>query len=134
MRPEPRARGGRKAAGGTLRDGLRKYALTFPDAWEDHPWGEETVAKVGKKVFVFFGMEHGEWWPMVHLKLTVSNGIALSQAGVEPMGYGLGRSGWVSVRLDECDLPYEALAEWVEESYRAVAPKRLVKELDGRAA
>ena len=30
------------------------FALGLPEAWEDHPWGE-TVVKVAKKVFVFFG-------------------------------------------------------------------------------
>lgn len=34
---------------------LRAYALSLPEAWLDHPWGEDVV-KVGKKVFVFFGV------------------------------------------------------------------------------
>ena len=28
----------------------------MPGAWEDHPWGD-TVVKVGKKVFVFMGVD-----------------------------------------------------------------------------
>jgi predicted DNA-binding protein (MmcQ/YjbR family) len=121
-----------KSAGGKVRLRLREYALRFPEAWEDHPWAEESVAKVGKKVFVFFGMEEGQWWPMVHMKLAASHPLALAQPGVEPMGYGLGRSGWVTVKLDECELPYEVLVEWVEESYRSVAPKKLVAMLPAR--
>jgi hypothetical protein len=35
---------------------LLEFALRFPGAWLDHPWGED-VAKVGKKVFVFLGAE-----------------------------------------------------------------------------
>ena len=38
---------------------LRKVAKAYPGAWEDHPWGE-TVYKVGKKVFVFLGVDKGE--------------------------------------------------------------------------
>ncbi len=33
---------------------LRSYALSLPEAWEDHPWGE-TAIKVRKKVFLFMG-------------------------------------------------------------------------------
>ena len=121
-----------RAAGGKLRLRLRKYALTFPDAWEDHPW-DESVVKVGKKIFVFFGMEEGDWWPTFGVKLANSHPLAVSQRGVEPTGYNLGRAGWVTVKLDECELPYDALAEWVDESYRSVAPKKLVAQLDSRA-
>ena len=38
-----------------LADPVRQFAAGLPGAWEDHPWGE-SVAKVGKKVFVFFGI------------------------------------------------------------------------------
>lgn len=48
-------------------------------------------------------------------------------------GYGLGRAGWVRVPLAEQGAPAaELLCDWVEESYRAIAPKRLIAELDGR--
>lgn len=40
--------------GGDARAQLRTYALTFPEAYEDYPWGE-MVVKVQKKVFVFLG-------------------------------------------------------------------------------
>ncbi len=48
----------------------------------------------------------------------------------KPTGYGLGRSGWISARFwvkDEPDL--DLLKRWIVESYRAVAPKKLSKEL-----
>ena len=35
-----------------IADELRKYALGFPEAWEDFPW-EHQVVKVRKKIFVF---------------------------------------------------------------------------------
>jgi predicted DNA-binding protein (MmcQ/YjbR family) len=37
-----------------IEERLRDFALLLPGAWEDFPWGER-VAKVGKRVFVFFG-------------------------------------------------------------------------------
>ena len=37
---------------------LRKFALTFPDAHEDFPWGHLAV-KIGTKAFVFIAAEDG---------------------------------------------------------------------------
>ena len=52
--------------------------------------------------------------------------------GAEPTGYSLGRAGWVTIPLRDTTPPVEVLTDWVEESYRTVAPKRLVAELDAR--
>jgi predicted DNA-binding protein (MmcQ/YjbR family) len=111
------------AAAPGLRKRLLAYALGLPEAYLDHPWGED-VAKVRKKVFVFFGMPEGTDFGM-GVKLPESNALALSQPGVKPSGYGLGDSGWVSVTFSE-STPFEMLREWIDESYRAVAPKKLV--------
>ena len=35
--------------------------------------------------------------------------------------------------MDHADAPIELLLDWVEESYRTIAPKKLVAELDARA-
>jgi predicted DNA-binding protein (MmcQ/YjbR family) len=37
---------------------------------------------------------------------------------------GLGKAGWVTVRIG-ADTPFEMLRQWVDESYRTVAPKAL---------
>jgi len=57
---------------------------------------------------------------------------ALSVPGAAPTGYGLGRSGWVTVPFRGAAPPVDVLKDWVEESYRLVAPKKLVAELDRR--
>lgn len=101
------------------------FALSLPEAWEDDPWGE-TVAKVRKKVFVFFG---GPGRSLVTVKLDESHGHALSLEGAAPTGYGLGKSGWVTLPLDAPGLDPELLCEWIEESYRIVAPRMLVAQL-----
>ncbi|GAA4318201.1 hypothetical protein GCM10023086_41560 [Streptomyces venetus] len=50
----------------------------------------------------------------------------------EPAGYGLGKAGWVGIPLEGKGAPAaEVLCEWVEESYRVIAPKRLIAVLDG---
>ncbi|MFL6136449.1 MAG: MmcQ/YjbR family DNA-binding protein [Frankiaceae bacterium] len=119
----------RRSRGAVLHERLHDRALALPEAHEDHPWGE-TVVKVGKKVFVFLGTPDGEGPPGFGVKLAESLDQALALPGAAPMGYGLGKAGWVTVRLDG-DLPPEGvLLDWVEESYRAVAPKRLVAAMD----
>lgn len=85
---------------------------------------------MGKKVVVFFGTaDSPEYPPGIGVKLPHSNALALSQPGVNPMGYGLGKAGWVGVALKP-EMPFEMLREWIDESYRAVAPRKLIKELE----
>lgn len=107
------------------RDELIALALSFPEAYEDHPWGE-TVIKVGKKVFCFLGRDDEA--AKISLKLPCSAPEALLFDRAAPTGYGLGRAGWVS--LPVASVPDGLVADWMEESYRAVAPKRLVQLLD----
>lgn len=101
---------------------LLKYALAKPDVTLEHPWGEN-VTKVKGKVFVFFGVASGGEYVM-GVKLTKALLYAKSLSYVEPMGYGLGKSGWVSVKAPEGALPVEMFEEWIDESYLNVAPKR----------
>ncbi|MFE9764120.1 MmcQ/YjbR family DNA-binding protein [Streptomyces sp. NPDC005808] len=113
---------------------IREFALGLPGATEEFPWGE-SVAKVNKKVFVFLGMDDGSYPLGVTLKLKdeEAHAHALTSPGAEPAGYGLGRSGWVRIPLEERGAPAaELLCDWVEESYRVIAPKKLVTELDAR--
>ena len=102
---------------------LKKHAAAKPGAWEDHPWGE-TVYKVGKKVFVFMGVDDGSFGMSV--KLPQSHEAATTMfSWCEPTPYGLGKSGWVSARFNRADdVPFELLVQWLDESYEAIAPKR----------
>ena len=111
------------------RAALRALALRYPEAHEDFPWGE-TVIKVRNKVFLFLGK--GEPFGL-SVKLPESSAMALSLPFTEPTGYGLGKSGWITARFEKGRRPpLELLAAWIDESYRAVAPKTLVKKLDAR--
>jgi predicted DNA-binding protein (MmcQ/YjbR family) len=115
----------------SLQASLLELALGLPGAWRDQPWEDDVVAKVGKKIFVFFGTDAD---PGLSVKLPESADLALGHPGAEPTGYGLGRHGWVSIRLRGRDRPPRGVLEdWIEESYRAIAPKKLVAELDARA-
>ena len=114
---------------------LIAFASTMPGAWEDHPW-EHTVLKVGPKVYVFFGGAAGSDEELsVTVKLPISAEMALTLPYVSPAGHGLGRAGWVNVRQrtgDDFDL--ETIKAWIVQSYRAVAPKKLVKQFDAAQA
>lgn len=111
---------------------LRDYAMTFPEAFEDFPWGERVI-KVRKKIFVFLGQFDESM--RIGVKLPESGEEALSMPFVTPTGYGLGKSGWVTGNFPPRDIPpTAALQAWIAESYRAVAPATLVRALDGGPA
>jgi predicted DNA-binding protein (MmcQ/YjbR family) len=110
---------------------LRDFALAYPTATEDFPWGHRTF-KVNKKAFVFMATMEGI--TSLSLKLPKSNRAALQLKNSEPTHYGLGKHGWVSFTFDSGDdLPIDQLKQWIDESFRAVAPKTLVKKMDGTA-
>lgn len=119
----------------TTWEKVRGFALGLPGATEEFPWGD-TVAKVNSKVFVFLGSPDGGHPLGVTVKLTdeAVHAHALTCPGAGPAGYGLGRSGWVRVPLEEKGAPDAGLlCDWVEESYRVIAPRRLIAELDAAA-
>jgi predicted DNA-binding protein (MmcQ/YjbR family) len=107
---------------------LRKHALSYPEAHEDFPWGERVV-KVKGKVFLFLGKH--ERTLGLSVKLPGSASFALGLPFASPTAYGLGKSGWVTARFAPRERPpVDMLKQWIDESYRAVAPKRLVASLD----
>ena len=107
---------------------LRKFALTFPEAHEDFPWGHLAV-KVGKKAFVFIAAEGGV--TSMSAKLPQSKKKALTNSFAAPTEYGLGQHGWVTFTFARgADFPTQLLCDAITESFRAIAPKRAVKQLD----
>jgi predicted DNA-binding protein (MmcQ/YjbR family) len=111
---------------------LRDFALSLPETYEEFPWGER-VAKVKGKVFVFLGMDGDELG--LSVKLPESAVLALGLPFASPTGYGLGRAGWVTARFGKREkAPVDLLRSWIDESYRAVAPKKLVAALSAASA
>jgi len=133
-RGSPRERSPRPSTLRSLARELRDYAMAFPGATEDFPWGER-VAKVNGKVFVFLGCEpaSGPAGEMgLSVKLPVSCEEALALPFTKPTGYGLGKAGWVSASFAAKDAPPAGILKaWIAESYRAVAPKKLLEQLKG---
>jgi predicted DNA-binding protein (MmcQ/YjbR family) len=109
---------------------LRRYALAFPETREDLPWGESAI-KVKGKTFLF--MRADEEGLSLSVKLPQSAPYALDRPFAAPTGYGLGASGWVSAKFGSKDKPpLELLQDWIAESYRAVAPKKLLARQAGQ--
>jgi predicted DNA-binding protein (MmcQ/YjbR family) len=109
----------------TARKTLVAHALAHPGARIDHPWGED-VAKVGKKIFVFFGLQGPEFF--VGVKLPRSLPFAKKEPFVTKFGYGLDASGWVAARFVKGDdVPVDLLRGWIDESFAAIAPKRTTR-------
>jgi predicted DNA-binding protein (MmcQ/YjbR family) len=107
---------------------FRGIALAFPEAHEDFPWGHRAI-KVRGKAFVFMSKDEPEL--SISVKLPWSSEGALQFPFCEPTHYGLGRSGWITAAFGaRKKAPVDALRSWIDESYRAVAPKRLVAGLD----
>lgn len=109
---------------------LIEVALTYPETTLEHPWGHDVV-KVKGKMFASFGGEAGTKGQFsMSVKLPVSSEMALTLPWVEPTGYGLGKSGWVTARLKSgAKFEIDTMKGWIDQSYRAVAPKALVKGL-----
>jgi predicted DNA-binding protein (MmcQ/YjbR family) len=110
---------------------LRDFAMGYPEAHEDFPWGERVI-KVKGKVFLFLGKGDDL---SLSVKLPSSGLVALGLPFASPTGYGLAKSGWVTARFGPSEKPpMDVLRAWIDESYRAVAPKKLVAGLDAPPA
>ncbi|MCC6336501.1 MAG: MmcQ/YjbR family DNA-binding protein [Myxococcales bacterium] len=107
---------------------LRAFGLAYPGAHTKSPWPGHLDLAVADKTFAYLSVE-GE--PLqLSCKLPASAGLALTLPFTQPAAYGLGKSGWVSAQFKEADdPPVELLKQWLNESYRAQAPKKLVKQL-----
>jgi len=107
---------------------LRDRAMRYPEATEEFPWDHRAI-KVKGKIFLIIARNNGVL--SVTVKLPESNSYALLQRYAKPTGYGLGKSGWVTCSFNPGDdPPLDLLEEWLEESYRAIAPKKLVLKLN----
>ena len=105
---------------------LKAYALSYPETTESFPWGESAF-KVKGKTFVFMRADTNE--VSFSVKLPRSRTTALALPGSEPTHYGMGAKGWVTLRpIAKTSLKF--LRSFIDESYRAVAPKRVLAALD----
>jgi predicted DNA-binding protein (MmcQ/YjbR family) len=110
---------------------LRAFGLAYPGAHTKSPWPGHLDLAVQDKTFAYLSLE-GE--PLsISCKLPSSCEEALMLPGAKPTPYGLGKWGWVSITFeDDASIPVEMLEDWIDESYRSQAPKKLVRTLEAR--
>ena len=126
---------------------LRAYGLAFPGAHTKSPWPGHLDLAVNDKTFAYLSLE-GEPFS-ISCKLPQSSQVALMLPFCTPAPYGLGKSGWVSARFPDDQLPpprgakrrdkitgeqlqlLDMFEAWLVESYRAQAPKKLAAQLAG---
>ena len=107
---------------------LREHAMRYPGVTEDFPWGERAI-KINGKAFIF--MRAGDDNISLSVKLPNSRDMAADFPWTEPTHYGMGKHGWVTATIDKkVKAPIDLIKAWIDESFRAVAPKKVLKELD----
>src|SRR6185295_16740034 len=85
------------------------------------------------KAFLFMRADAGGL--SLSVKLPGSGVSALLLPFAEPTHYGLGKSGWVTATFGPADdVPLELLLDWLDESFHAVAPKKLADGVPRRGA
>jgi predicted DNA-binding protein (MmcQ/YjbR family) len=112
---------------------LRKLCLALPEAHEVEAWGEPTF-RVRNKIFAMYadaGNHHGGGRPAVWLKAAPGDQQAMVAAAPDCFFAPpyVGPKGWIGIWLDGV-VAWDDVAEFVRESYRLVAPKRLCSLLD----
>jgi predicted DNA-binding protein (MmcQ/YjbR family) len=126
---------------------LRATALDFPQAFEKVSWGRPVFC--APKIFVMYGGNERRDGPMsgsreeqkaqmvpfpysMLVKVDESDGEALRQDGRFYYPAYMGPSGWLGLDFTAADVDWDEVRELVDASFRLVAPKKLIKELDER--
>ena len=115
---------------------MRDLALTLPEAEERESHGSpgfRTGGNSGKFFAHFNDQHHGSRHIAVLVKTSgVDEVVGLTETAPDtyfkPAYYGA--SGWVGIILNRPGVDWENVAEWLQRSWRGVAPKRLTRMLD----
>lgn len=112
---------------------VRALAGGYPQAERTFLFGDHEVFRVREKVFLWLGEGEGGT-VSVSVKLKDSQHAALLLPFVQPAAYGMAKWGWVKAELPAARLPLELVRQWLDESYRHTAPRKLVAALDAGPA
>ncbi len=116
---------------------LRKLCLALPGAHEVEAWGEPTF-RVRNKIFAMYASasnHHGRGRHATWVKAAPGDQATMVAAAPECFFVPpyVGPSGWIGIWLDGV-VEWDDVAEFLRDSYRLVAPKKLCALLDGTEA
>jgi predicted DNA-binding protein (MmcQ/YjbR family) len=108
--------------GADLAERIRELALSFPETYEDEPWGHPAFKVADNRLFALMWVRDDA--VHVTLKLTQEEReIAFLLPYVRRASH-VGRYGWITAKITDAE-SLEAALEWVRESYWLKAPARL---------
>ena len=109
---------------------LLQIVLSLPGAYEDRPWGS-VHCKVAGKIFVGWGRhDDGEMEIGFRVSPELQSMLVASDPRFKIAKY-VGKYGGVDMRIGPKP-NWDEVEQFIVESYRIIAPKKLVKELDAR--
>jgi hypothetical protein len=113
-------------------ESLRKLCLALPEMTERLSHGEPTWFVRDKKTVVTYANHHHD--DRLGFWCAAPPGVQEGLVGSDPERFFrppyVGHRGWLGVYLD-VPVDWDEIAEIVEDSYRVVAPRGLVAQLDG---
>jgi predicted DNA-binding protein (MmcQ/YjbR family) len=101
---------------------VRALALSFPEAYEDAPWGFPVFKVADNRMFAWLQEDRD---PVeVTMKLSAEEReIAFLHPWVRRASH-VGRYGWITATIEDADA-LDTACEWLRESYWLKAPARL---------
>lgn len=115
---------------------LRARALAFPEAYEKVSWGRPVFC--APKMFAMYGGNRKSAGGMVAfpnsllVKVDDSDRASLEQDDRFFFPAYMGPYGWMGLDLTAATVYWDEVAELLDASFRLVAPKKLIKQLDER--
>lgn len=120
---------------------VRTLALALPETDEQTSHGSPGFRVGGDKSGKYFAYFADQHHGTAHIALLVRTGgmdellsLVESQPDIyfKPAYYGAG--GWVGIILNRPGVDWDAVAEWLERSWRGAAPRRLTRLMDAADA
>jgi len=100
------------------REGFEAFALALPGATLVRQWRDDSVAKVGGKIFALLDNDPGEVW----LKVSdMAYELLTELEGVRPAPY-FTRAKWVAISV-ESPLSADEIEAYITEAHRIIAGK-----------